>query len=153
MDFSTFIDLYVFPMGSRDWNGWGQLLCGRAFMAGNRMGIGFAWFGRNESLSNLLPLSGLNQPFRVALSEKQLPLKHIMGGQVSAGCGGSVPANHTCTCLPQRTSVKTTRRLDTATRHRVQWKTSRQGNGSVKRISVGAKALCDLIGEALRRRG
>lgn len=113
-------------MGSRDRNGWGQLLCGRAFMAGNRMGIGFAWFGRNESLSNLFTSSGLNQPFRVALSEKQLPLKHMMGGQVSAGCGGGVPANHTCTCLPQRNSTFATSRLDTATSRRVHLKTSKQ---------------------------
>ena len=101
------------------------------------------WFGRNESLLNLFTSSGLNQPFRVALSERQLPLKHMMGGQVSAGCGEGIPANHTCTCLPLKTSATFTRRLDTATRHRVHWKTSRQGNGSVKRISVGAKALCD----------
>lgn len=84
------------------------------------------WFGRNESLFNLLTSSGLVQPFRVPLSERQLPLKHMMGGQVSAGCGEGIPANHTCTYLPQRTSAFLTRRLDTATRRRVHLKTSKQ---------------------------
>lgn len=79
-----------------------------------------------KSLLNLLPLSGLNQPFRVPLSERQLPLKHMMGGQVSAGCGEGIPANHTCAYLPLTIGIEPTRRLDTATRQRVHLKTSKQ---------------------------